>query len=226
MADGERRWEVGTLQYSRGQLGGVFFWLLWGDFCLTLMDNGVASQVVNLQLKKLGASNAAIGFLNGTVMAVMSALFVSVISTASDRTRTRLGRRMPYLLWATPPLALFLILLGFSPALARSLEGAAPSLSRGLAWCAAHLLPGVGGLPAHAALVIGMMTLLLVLYKLADMFPQSVYYYLWADVIPARLMGTFACWFGIVAAAGMWVFEHSLLGIADRKPEYIYVGAG
>jgi hypothetical protein len=31
------KWTVGTLSYDRKQLGWLIFWLLWGDFTLTLM---------------------------------------------------------------------------------------------------------------------------------------------------------------------------------------------
>jgi Na+/melibiose symporter-like transporter len=216
---------VGTLEYTRPQLANVFFWLLWGDFVLALMDNGVFSQVVALQLRKLGASNAAIGFLNGTVMSVMTALLISVVSTASDRTRTRMGRRLPYLLWSTPPLAACLIAIGYSAELAKLLEGAWPGGARGLAWVAGAFLPGVGVLPGYAALVIGMMALLVTLYKFFDLFPQSIYYYLWADVVPARLMGSFVCLFRVVAAVGMWIFDKWVLGWADAHPERVYLGA-
>jgi Na+/melibiose symporter-like transporter len=186
----------------------------------------VALQAVNLQLKKLGASNAAIGFLNGTVMSIMSAFLVTIVSTASDRTRTRLGRRMPYLLWATPPLAVFLMGIGFSRQLAGVLGHVWPSGAEALAWVAGHLLPGVGLLPGEAALVIGMMAVMITLYKFFDLFPQSIYYYLWADVVPPKLMGSFVCWFRIVAAVGLFIFERYILKYADTHPEYIYAGAG
>jgi hypothetical protein len=210
-----RTWRVGTLQYNSAELGKVFFWLLWGDFCLTLMDGGVATSVVSLQLKKLGASNTVIGLLNGTVIALLSALLVSVISTTSDRTRTRLGRRMPYLLWSAPPIALLLTLLGFSSQLGRLLQERLPGFASRLGWLSATLLPGVGKLPAEAALVIAVMTSFLVLYRLIDLFPQSIYYCLWTDVIPQKLMGTFACLFRVVAALGMFIFERFLQGVAD-----------
>jgi len=216
-----RTWRVGTLQYNSAELGKVFFWLLWGDFCLTLMDGGVATSAVSLQLKKLGASNTVIGLLNGTVIALLSALLVSVISTTSDRTRTPLGRRMPYLLWSAPPIALLLTLLGFSSQLGRLLQERLPGFASRLGRLSATLLPGVGKLPAEAALVIAVMTSFLVLYRLIDLFPQSIYYCLWTDVIPQKLMGTFACLFRVVAALGMFIFERFLLGVADRSPQLI-----
>ena len=56
-----KTWRVGTLTYTRSGLANVFFWLLWGDLVLTLMDGGVVSNVVVVQLKAVGASNATIG---------------------------------------------------------------------------------------------------------------------------------------------------------------------
>ncbi|HRK31733.1 MAG TPA: MFS transporter [Tepidisphaeraceae bacterium] len=219
------KWSVGTIHYTRGRLLNVFFWLLWGDFCLTLMDNFVIGQVLNLQLDAAGVSKSTIGFLNGTVMAVLSAMLVSVIGTASDRHRGRLGRRMPFLLWSTPPLAVCLLLVGFSPRLAAWLGESHPSLAQVLA-SLASTIPGAGGLPPATHTFLAVLTCSLVLYKLFDLFPQSVYYYLWADVIPARLMGTFACMFRIVAAVGMFVFNRFLLGWAATHPEALYIGAG
>ena len=55
----EKTWRVGTLTYTRPQLVNVFFWMLWGDFCLNLMDSGVQPNVIPLQLKKYGASMSA-----------------------------------------------------------------------------------------------------------------------------------------------------------------------
>ena len=54
---GEKTWCVGTLTYNKSQLVNVFIWMLWGDFCLFLMDSGVGRTLVPLQLKKFGASN-------------------------------------------------------------------------------------------------------------------------------------------------------------------------
>ena len=56
-----RIWRVGTLVYDRSALLNVFFWMLWGDFCLNLMDSGVTPTLVPLQLKKVGATDATIG---------------------------------------------------------------------------------------------------------------------------------------------------------------------
>src|SRR5437763_745016 len=156
---GEKTWRVGTLTYNRNRLFNVFFWMLWGDFCLQLMDSGVQPNVIPLQLKKYGASMSAIGFLTGTVVEEMSIVMVVVISTWSDRHRGPLGRRMPFMLYATPPLALCLIALGFSPQIAGWLQ---------------HTAPRLFGSIAISSLVIGVIAVTMIGYKFFDIFPQSV----------------------------------------------------
>ena len=203
---GRRVWRVGTLTYTRGGLGNVFAWMLWGDFCLTLMDFGVVPNLVPVQMRKHGASGMMIGFITGTVMEVMSTVMVAVVSTWSDRHRGPRGRRMPFLLWATPPLALCLVALGFSPQLAAWLKEAAPGLLAGI---------NLG------ALTIGTMAVALTAYKFFDIFPQSVYYYLWPDVIPARLMGTFTALFRVVGTLGTMLFNWKLIGYVETQPQWI-----
>jgi Na+/melibiose symporter-like transporter len=203
---GQRIWRVGSLVYDRRQLSNVFLWMLWGDFCLHLMDMGVVPNVVPLQMKKYGASGFMIGLITGTVMEVMSTVMVAIVSTWSDRHRGRRGRRMPFLLWSTPPLAVCLVLLGFSPRLAEWLKHVAPAAMAGV---------------SIASLTLGTMVLALTAYKFFDIVPQSVYYYLWPDVIPAKLMGTFTCWFKVVGTLGVMFFNWRLLRYADTHPEWI-----
>ena len=221
-----KTWQVGTLTYDRRGLTRVFFWLLWGDLVLTLMDGGVVSKVIQLQLKALGASNATIGFLDGTVTALLSAVGVAVISTASDRHRGPRGRRMPFMLYSAPPLAVCLIALGFAPQLAALLDHSAPPLGRFFGSFAAHILPGIGGLSASVHLILAVMTTLLVLYRVAELFPGTVYYCVWADVLPPTLIGAFTCCFRIVAALASYIFNQYLLGYADTHPGLLYIGAG
>src|SRR5581483_3488977 len=121
-------WSVGTLHYDRAGLVRVFIWLLWGDFCLYLMDAGVGNNLVPLQLQKFGASNALITLIRTSVVELVLLVLCPIVSTWSDRHRGRLGRRIPFMLYATPPLAIFLAALGFSPALANWLKSISPHL--------------------------------------------------------------------------------------------------
>lgn len=199
---------VGTLQYTRGQLARVFIWLLLGDFCLHLMDNGVVPTLVPLQFEKLGASKTLYAFVAITCVNIMYTILVPIVSTWSDRARTRIGRRRPFLLIASPLLALSLVLLGFSTNIARFLQTQFPSL--------------LGGFEV-AAVAIALTIVLFVVFKFLDMFPQSVYYYLWPDVIPPELMGTFGALFRVFYAGGSLVFNWYLIGLAKEHPEEIYM---
>src|SRR5438552_15537624 len=156
----KQTWTVGSLVYDSRSLSKVFFWMLWGDFCLMLMDAGVGPNLVTLQLAKYGATDAKIGFIQGPMFQVLTLALVAPISTWSDRHRGRLGRRMPFMLFSTPFIALFLILLGFSPQLAGWLQ---------------HVAPRVFGGIAIASLTIGVIAVTNTLYKLFDLFPQTVY---------------------------------------------------
>jgi maltose/moltooligosaccharide transporter len=204
-------YRVGTLVYEKPQLYQVFFWMLWGDFCLNLMDSGVWPYVIPLQLKKYGASMESIGFLTGSLVEIMSIIMVVIISTWSDRHRGPLGRRMPFMLYATPPLAACLIAVGFSPHIAQWLQHAFP-----------HLFGGF----AITSLVVGVIATTMIAYKFFDLFPQTVYYYLFADVIPPKLMGTFVSLFRVCGTFGVLFFNWKLLKHAEDSPGLICSLAG
>ena len=89
----EKTWRVGTLTYDRRGLFNVFFWMLWGDFVLNVMDNGVGSNVALIQLRKFGASKLTIGMLTGSIPEFITIFMVAIVSTWSDHHRGPLGRR-------------------------------------------------------------------------------------------------------------------------------------
>jgi maltose/moltooligosaccharide transporter len=206
-----KRWTVGTLSYDTRRLGNVFFWMLWGDFCLMLMDAGPGNYLPTLLLDAQGASSATIGLVKGTVIQAMTLLLVAPISTWSDRHRGPLGRRMPFMLYSTPFIAVFLICLGFSPKIAGWMHVHAP-----------HLFGGI----AISSLTIGVISTTYTLYKLFDLFPQAIYYYLLTDVIPHKLMGKFTSWLRVCSTAGSAVFNYFLLGQCAKHPGAICVGVG
>lgn len=205
-----RRYTVGTLSYTRAQLIQVFIWLLLGDFCLHLMDNGVVPTLVPLQFEKLGASKTVYNLVAVTVVNVMYTILTPIVSVWSDRTRTRMGRRRPFLLVATPLLALTLIALGFSTNIARFVQS---------------LAPGLLGTYVTASIALSITVALFIAFKFFDMFPQSVYYYLWPDVVPAAWMGVFGALFRVFYAGGSLIFNGFLIGLAKQHPEEIYIGS-
>ena len=63
----KKLWHVGTLTYDRAGLVRVFAWMLWGDFCLNMIDDA-GSNLVQVQLKKFGASNTLIGIVQTSIV--------------------------------------------------------------------------------------------------------------------------------------------------------------
>ncbi len=219
-----RQWHVGTLSYTRRRLLGVFSWMLWGDLCIVIGE-AVVLRMVPLQLQAAGASNATIGIVTGSIFSMMNWVLNPLISTASDRHRSRLGRRMPFLLYTAPFVALFLMAFAFAGEIGHALHHHAPGIATLVGNVAARVLPGSGGLAAEARVTIATLALLMALFRFFDLFPQCVYYYLFADVIPQRVMGTFICLFGVTSTVGTILFHSLLLPYAAGHPRLIYGGS-
>src|SRR6185436_11887591 len=84
-------------------------------------------DTMNLLLKKLGASNTALVILTVVLSNALIMLFGPTISYKSDRYRSRLGRRIPFLLISTPIAAVAMIGIAFTPELGRSLASLSPA---------------------------------------------------------------------------------------------------
>jgi MFS family permease len=83
-----------------------------GFFTMGLMDP-VYDSYVPIFLGDYIASKGITGFLM-TLDNIFAIFLISLVSTLSDRTRTRFGRRMPWILLTLPPAALFFALIPFA----------------------------------------------------------------------------------------------------------------
>jgi len=200
---------AGTLTYTKPALAILFFWLLWGDFCYFLME-AVVPSIIPLKFKALEASNTVIGLVMVTIPMSMGLVLNPVISYRSDRHRGRLGRRIPFILYSVPFIVVSLIGLGFGQQIA------------------AHLRPLLGSLVAGwspntlAIVVIG---ILMVIFSLFNTFVNSVYWYLFNDVVPVHLLARFMSFFRLVslgtgALYSMFIFQYS-----EFHAAWIFVGA-
>lgn len=203
----EDRYRVGTLFYSKRGLFLIFVWMLWGDFCFTMMER-VVPQVMPLQLRSMGASNATINVLVMTLPAVMNMFITPIISVRSDRHRGPRGRRIPFLLWPTPFLTIFLILLGYSPQLSRWFGDLAPGV----------LSPGTLALTVFSAFMV--------LFQIFNMFVASIFYYLFNDVVPPAFLGRFVALFGVVGSGAGFAFNLLIFPFAESHASEIYVAMG
>ncbi len=172
----------GTLTYTRSSLALLFCWLLWGDFCLVLLEN-LRPIIMPLILRAHNASNFTIGLLCGTIPALLNFIVNPVISTASDRTRSRWGRRIPYLLCGVPFVSLFLILMGFSDRIGR--------------WLTEFT---AGGSANVETVVVALLCVFVIGFCFFDLFAGCVYYYLFSDVVPKEWIGRFNGFFRIASS--------------------------
>ncbi len=196
-------YRVGTLSYTARGLYGVLFWMLLGDFCLQIMEQ-LPTSLVPLQLRWAEASAALIGFLTGSLPAMLGILLNPFIGVQSDRHRGPLGRRRPFLLWSTPLVVVALLGLGFADPIATLLSGLFPT--------------GAG----VNSLKIGWMGACMVVFVVANTYIMQVYQFLFVDVIPAKVMGKFVGCYRAVGALGAFVFHRYLFGYAKSDIAAIY----
>jgi maltose/moltooligosaccharide transporter len=202
----KRSWTVGTLLYNRASLFAVCFWLLWGDFALQFMAQ-VVPKVMPLKLKELNASDALIGILVTSLMWGFALVVTPTVSYWSDRYRGRAGRRIPFLLWPTPFLTLFLVLIAYFDAIALWLQ---------------TLIPGSMSDTGAALLVL---SVCLFGFHLFHVIIQSVYYYLFNDVVPQEVIGRFLSIFRLVSIAAVALFDFVVLEHAQSHFRQIFLGA-
>lgn len=203
-------YRAGTLTYTTAGLVSLAFWLLWGDFCVTLMEV-VWHSIVPLTIKELGAPNWAIGFIMVSIPQVLNTVLNPIISTASDRYRSPWGRRRPFLLIATPFIGILLCVVGFSPDIGKWIYEA--GLGRATGW----------GLGAITVVVIGVT---IFLFRIAELFISVLLYYFFNDVVPQVVMARFLALIRIVGTGGgalynFFVYQHALTHM-----RVIFVAAG
>ena len=197
---------VGTLRYTKPGLYVLFFWLMWNDFSITLLE-----QVHNLTgflLKDLGASYTEIASI-GTIGLI--GLWINpVFSVWSDRCRSRWGRRRPFLFALTPLLAATLMITPYMPGLYTHLHRvpqAAAILDR---------IPMSGPILfiAAASVCMGLFNAMLL----------TVFSYLYWDVVPESVLGRFSAMSKIATALAAFVWSFYVFGYGEHHAKAVYVG--
>ncbi len=196
--------QVGNRTYTRMCLAALFFWLLWGDFCFTLMETVVPS-IVTIRLNDMQAPNWLIGLIVTSIPSGLTFFMNPVISVQSDRYRSRWGRRIPFLAAATPFLAIFLVLLGYSEPIGKALHST--------------ILPMV----SESTAIVIMISVFMVAFQFFNMFIVSTFYYLFNDVVPAAYLGRFMAMFRIVGTLAGSAYNYFLIGYANTHMEEIFL---
>ena len=208
IAPHNKRYHCGTLTYTKAGLVALFGWLLWGDFCFTLMETVVPS-VMPLKLKDLGCSNWLMGLILTTGPCILNMTICPYVSFKSDRHRGRWGRRIPFIVWTLPFLCIFLALLGWSDDISLLLQ------------------KNVGYFRdmAPVTLTISLITVFMIMFTFFNMFVGSVFWYLFNDVVPQQFLGRFVGMFRIVGTGASALYSCFIYKFAESNMREILVGA-
>jgi maltose/moltooligosaccharide transporter len=199
---------AGTLTYTKTGLGMLFFWLLWGYFVYGLMEIIIPS-LLPLILREHKASSVEISFITTSLNVIGNMIFNPIVSFRSDRSRSRYGRRRPYIVWTTPLVVLCLALIPYGPDIARYLQGV-PAFKALL-----DLSPVVPPILLISVFVMG--------FQIFDTFVGAVYYYLVRDTVPEEFIGRYYGVFRVVGAIAPLLFNLFIFGHAEQYMKAIFV---
>ncbi len=188
-------YSLGSLRYNLPQLLLVGTCMLLSTQALALLANHLVPSLSPLLLDRCGASSTDIALVVGTLPYIMNFILNPIISTTSDKTRSRYGRRIPYLILSAPVMALLLIAISWSPELANLLHKWFPSQS-------------------VTTMQIYCLGTLIVLFQIAYMFPGTIVYYLIADVIPRECIGTYMAISSFCGTGLTFLFNYFVLKLA------------
>lgn len=203
-------YRVGTLAYTKRALVVLCLWLLWGDFCFTLMTS-IVPTIMPLKFKELDASNTIIGLFITTIPGVINMIFSPIVSFKSDRFRSRWGRRIPFILVTLPFLVASLFGLAFSENLA--------------SWIHLHFEDMLSGVSVNT-LAIAVMGFMVVAFSFFNTFVNSVFWYLFNDVVPEIFLARFMSWFRLVGLGASSLYNLFLFKHAIDHTALIFVSVG
>jgi len=191
------RWQAGTLRYGVWGLCVLVGWLLVGALGLAVRERW-AGPIGLLVLRGHGASDTAIALLLSTVPALISVLIVPAIGARSDRSRSRWGRRRPFLFVSAPLAAAAMLCVALAPAFASG----------------AHALLGAWS-PGVRSLELGFFCLAWTVFDAAAMTTMALFAGLVADVIPFGLAGRFYASVRVVGLGVAIGFNMTLFALSE-----------
>ncbi|MFA6100628.1 MAG: hypothetical protein WCV67_11285 [Victivallaceae bacterium] len=205
---GSNTYHCGTLTYTKMGLFVLFAWLLWGDFCFTMME-AVVPTILPLKLKALGCSNTLMAVIMTAAPGVLNMTVCPYVSFKSDRYRSRWGRRIPFIIWTMPFLCASLALIGLSDDICGLLQRNSEFLRT--------FTP--------ATITIVLVAVFLIMFQFFNMFVGSVFWYLFNDVVPAQFLARFMGLFRIVGTGAGALYNFFIFKYAGSHMREIFVWA-
>jgi MFS family permease len=193
-----RRWHAGALSYSTAGLAALFVFLLLGDFAWALKERSV-QEVFKVVLRQFSQNALLLNVLMGALPAVITMVVGPLVGGWSDRTRTRLGRRIPFLLATAPVIGASIVCLAYAEPMGDAIVA---------------LL----GLPAQqrSVAVVGCMVVFWTMFEVATIIGNALFTALINDTVPHAVIGRFFGTFrmislGVGAAFYYFLFDNNLL---------------
>lgn len=207
----EGGYKVGTLTYDRRSIMVLFGWLLWGDFAFNIFES-VFMRFMPLYLKDLNASNTLISITTGGVAGLVNILLMPNMSQWSDRFRSRLGRRIPFLTVATPLTVMALLGVGFSAEIGH--------------WLHRHLMVSGMAWLTEPVLILSLIGSFSVMFHCCNMVLTNSFSWLLRDVVPPIFVARFLSWFRVVATISTTAFLWYVFPIMLSHRREVFLGIG
>ena len=208
VSPGGKTYHCGTLTYTKVGLFVLFAWLLWGDFCFTMME-AVVPSILPLKLKDLGCSNWLMGLILTTAPGVLNMTVCPYVSFKSDRYRSKWGRRIPFIIWTMPFLCASLALMGLGDDICGALQRNSEFLRQ--------FTP--------ATITIVLIAVFLIMFQFFNMFVGSVFWYLFNDVVPPQFLARFVGLLRIVGTGAGALYNFFIFKFAESHMREIFIGA-
>lgn len=198
---------IRNLKYNIYQLLLVGFMMLLATQTLGLVCYNLLPNVKPILLDNAGADAKQISLILATLPNAIAFVLCPLISTISDKTRTRIGRRMPYLIFTAPVLALLLVMIAFYHEITAFIT---------------KIIPAFGNINAE----LWVLAVLMLVFQIVFLFPGSVVYYLVADVIPKEFIGRYTAVATVCSSAITAGFNFFLLKASVENTKYMFVLMG
>ena len=190
---------IGTLVYTKAGLFMLFAWLLWGDFCFTLFESIGGPGILTLYLQdSFQVSNVQVNIIFNVIPQLIGVVVGPILSFKSDRHRGPRGRRIPFILWTTPFLCFFAAAIGFADDI--------------IALTKVYVSPDSFISPFAVSMVV--ISFLVIGFSFFNEFVNTVFWYLFADVVPEKFMGRFLGLFRLVGAGAGFLLN---VAIAEHQ---------
>lgn len=171
---------------------GVFFWQLQNQVAL----------ILPVKFQNRGATDSTIALVLTSMPFLLNMIVNPIVSFKSDRTRSRFGRRIPYVMFSVFSASLMCLGLGWSGEI-----GA--------------LLAPVIGLSIDQT-VLMLMIIFTIGSMICGLFIGSTIYYLFADLVPQKYFGRFMVMFQMTCAGAGILGNKLLLPLADSYFNWTY----